>query len=46
TDNIKAKILGTYTDSKGYGFEKYKVKVQYDDRNEILETFAKDLPFF
>ncbi|NEP77996.1 MAG: DUF262 domain-containing protein [Okeania sp. SIO3C4] len=42
TDNIKAKILGTYTDSKGYGFEKYKVKVQYDDRNEILETFAKD----
>ena len=42
TDNIKGKILGTYTDSKGYGFEKYKVKVQYDDRNEILEYFAKN----
>ncbi|NEN89141.1 MAG: DUF262 domain-containing protein, partial [Okeania sp. SIO3H1] len=41
-DNIEKKILGTYTDSKGYGFEIYKVKVQYDDRNEILENFAKD----
>ncbi len=42
TANIEKNILGTDTDSKGYAIERYKVKVQYDDRNKILDNFAKD----
>lgn len=43
TANIDKNIFGTDTDSRGYAIERYKVKVQYSDRNEILETFAKDV---
>ncbi len=46
TSNIEKNIFGTDTDSKGYPVERYKVKLQYDDRNKILETLAKNSPDF
>ena len=41
-DNIKKYISGTDTDSKGYSVSRYKVKLQYEDSSNILETFAQD----
>ncbi|MGB3642648.1 MAG: DUF262 domain-containing HNH endonuclease family protein [Rivularia sp. (in: cyanobacteria)] len=46
TSNIEKNIKGTDTDSKGYPVERHKVKLQYDDRSKILETFADDRPDF
>ena len=40
TSNIEKNISGTDTDSKGYPIDRHKGKLQYDDRNQILENFA------